>query len=103
MSAINMIAANAYSGATGLQESAPLQQSADVERPDFSKMMEESLDSAINTLHKNEQISQAGLMGEVSLDGLMIAVTQAETTLRTMVAIRDKMVAAYQEIIKMPI
>jgi flagellar hook-basal body complex protein FliE len=31
------------------------------------------------------------------------AVSQAETTLQTVVAVRDKVIAAYQDIIKMPI
>ena len=40
---------------------------------------------------------------EVDLHGTMIAMEEADITLRTMVAVRDKVVSAYQEIMNMAI
>ena len=40
---------------------------------------------------------------EVDLHGTMIALEEADITLRTMVAVRDKVVSAYQEIMNMAI
>jgi flagellar hook-basal body complex protein FliE len=38
-----------------------------------------------------------------SLVDVVTAVAEAETTLQTVVAVRDKVIAAYQDIMKMPI
>jgi flagellar hook-basal body complex protein FliE len=42
-------------------------------------------------------------MGEGSVTDLVIAVGRAELTLQTAVAVRDRVVAAYQEVMRMPI
>ncbi|NBX04163.1 MAG: flagellar hook-basal body complex protein FliE, partial [Alphaproteobacteria bacterium] len=41
--------------------------------------------------------------GKVDLTDLVTAVSSAELTLNTVVAVRDKVINAYQEIIRMPI
>ena len=47
--------------------------------------------------------SARGLMGEGSVTDLVVAVGRAELTLQTAVAVRDRVVAAYQEVMRMPI
>jgi flagellar hook-basal body complex protein FliE len=43
------------------------------------------------------------LAGQADLTDVVIAVTNAEVTLQTVVAIRDRVIQAYQEIIRMPL
>ena len=43
------------------------------------------------------------LTKETSLVDIVTAVTNAEVALETAVAVRDRVIAAYQEIIRMPI
>lgn len=72
--------------------------------PSFVQMVNNTLDDSIATLKKSESLQTQSLLGApVSLDELTAAVTQAEMTLRTVVAIRDRIVTAYQDIVKMPI
>ena len=42
-------------------------------------------------------------MREAELVDIVTAVSNAEVTLETVMAVRDRVIAAYQEIIKMPI
>lgn len=70
---------------------------------DFGNMITESLGNTRNTLQTTELVSNASLVNEVGLEELAGAVNNAEVTLRTVVAVRDRMINAYQDIIKMPI
>lgn len=69
----------------------------------FSDLVNRAIDNSIDTLRDSERTSAQVLAGEASLDELTAAVSSAETTLRTVTAIRDRIISAYQDIIKMPI
>ena len=63
----------------------------------------ESLDKARNVEYKSESMSAQSLANKAEYHELVTAVNNAELTLRTVVSIRDKMISAYQDIIRMPI
>ena len=69
----------------------------------FSDFVGESLDEAMKTGKQAEHMSTQAIAGKADLTDVVTAVTNAEVTLQTVVAIRDKVVAAYQEIARMPI
>lgn len=69
----------------------------------FSKMVEEGIKGSIDTLYKSEAMQTGSLTGKVELSDLVTAVSNADLTLNTVVAIRDRVIAAYEDIIKMPI
>ncbi|NNG03340.1 MAG: flagellar hook-basal body complex protein FliE [Inquilinus sp.] len=51
----------------------------------------------------SEKVATEALAGQADLAEVVMAVNNAELTLQTVVAIRDKVIEAYQEIIRMPI
>ncbi len=69
----------------------------------FSQFVGESLNDAMNTGKQAENMSAQAIAGKADLTEVVAAVTNAEVTLQTVVAIRDKVVTAYQEIARMPI
>jgi len=69
---------------------------------EFSGLVGHALESAISTVHKGEILSTSSLVDQASLEDLATAVTNAELTLKTVVAVRDRIISAYQDI-KMPI
>jgi flagellar hook-basal body complex protein FliE len=69
----------------------------------FSQMLGDSLKESVGTLRESEALKMESLTGNVELTDLVTAVTNAELTLNTVVAIRDKVIGAYQDIIRMPI
>ena len=58
---------------------------------------------AVDTLHSGEKASANAVLGTANLTDVVEAVTAAELTLQTVVAVRDRMLTAYQEIMRMPI
>lgn len=74
-----------------------------VQGRDFSSFMKEAAQDAVGNLHKGEEMSKLGIAGEADLNDVVAAVNDAEMTLQTVTALRDKIVAAYQEIIRMPV
>lgn len=76
---------------------------APLPRDSFYALMARSLGSAVETGYKGESTSILGLTGKASITDVVNAVNNAETTLKTVVAIRDKVINAYQDIIKMQI
>jgi flagellar hook-basal body complex protein FliE len=69
----------------------------------FSDMMAQVATSSIDTMKAGEAASIAGIQGKASVQQVVEAVMSAEQTLQTAIAIRDKVVAAYQEIARMAI
>ena len=71
--------------------------------PSFGQVLEQATRSAIGTLKGGEQMSAKAALGKADLTDVVTAVTNAEVTLQTVTAVRDKVVSAYQEILRMPI
>lgn len=68
----------------------------------FSDFMRDNARESIGTLKSSERMSALAVTGDADLVDVVQAVTNAEVTLNTVVAIRDRMVSAYQEILRMP-
>ncbi len=71
--------------------------------PSFSEMLAEAGGDAIESGVSAEQVSLDAVMGNAGLADIVTAVSNAEATLETVVAVRDRVIQAYQDIIKMPI
>jgi flagellar hook-basal body complex protein FliE len=70
---------------------------------DFASMLGQLAQNASSTLKAAEAASVAGVRGQASAQQVVEAVMQAEQTLHTAIAVRDKVVAAYLEISRMQI
>ena len=71
--------------------------------PTFAALLEQSLGEAIAAGRNGEAVATAAIGGHTSLQEVVEAVNAAEVTLQTVIAVRDRMIAAYQEILRMPI
>lgn len=80
----------------------PLDQSAPPS-VNFAQMIGDAMERAVGVVRNSEQVSAAAVAGKASLTDLVTAISSAELTLNTVVAIRDRVIGAYQDIIKMPI
>jgi flagellar hook-basal body complex protein FliE len=70
---------------------------------DFAQTMASMASDAMTTLKAGETTAIAGMQGKAPLQQVVQAVMQADQALRTVVAVRDKVVSAYQEISRMQI
>ncbi len=101
-------AANAYSSIanmkTGISAALPADESNDATNGlEFTKFLGDAINNSIKTGYKGESLSSSAVAGKAELHELVTAVTNTELTLQTIVAVRDRAVAAYQDILKMPI
>lgn len=71
--------------------------------PSFGALLGRVLDDAVAAGHKSEHAATQGVVGQANLQDVVEAVNAAEVTLQTVVAVRDRMISAYQEILRMPI
>jgi flagellar hook-basal body complex protein FliE len=69
----------------------------------FVDALKGAAESWVDTLRQSEQKSAQAVTGQVDIRDVVMAVNNAEVTLQTAVAVRDKVIAAYQEIMRMPI
>ncbi|WP_420415004.1 flagellar hook-basal body complex protein FliE [Roseibium sp.] len=74
-----------------------------VSGPSFSDAIAEVSQTAIDKVKQGEAAAIAGVDGQASVQQVVEAVMQAESTLQTAIAIRDKVVSAYQEVSRMTI
>lgn len=71
--------------------------------PSFGDVLEEATREAIGTMKTGENMSALALVGKADMTEVVQAVNNAETMLQTVTSLRDKVVTAYQEILRMPI
>ena len=69
----------------------------------FGSMVKDAVASAVDAGKKSEAISSAAMTGKADMTEVAQAVNNADITLQSVVAIRDKVVSAYQQIMNMPI
>jgi len=55
------------------------------------------------TLKHSEQVAQSAMVGDADPHALVQALSQAELAVETAVIVRNKVVEAYQEILRMPV
>jgi flagellar hook-basal body complex protein FliE len=91
-----LTAAEAYGSTAGSGASADASNS-------FGSAMTQALDQAIQTGHTADEQAMKAIGGSGNLTEVVTALSHAEMTLQTATAIRDRMVQAYQDIMKMPI
>jgi len=70
---------------------------------DFGSLLSSTLNSAIGTGEQAESQATAAINGGGDLTHVVTAVSRAELALQTTVAVRDRVLQAYQDIIKMSI
>lgn len=68
----------------------------------FAELLKDTAQGAIDVGKAGEQQSIASVGKQAELADIITAVTNAEVTLQTVVAVRDRVIQAYQEIMRMP-
>lgn len=101
----SLAAVNAYRNQLNLLQDAVNPQPQETgDAPSFSQLVQDAAKTATDSLSHAETLQIQSLTGgKVDLADLVTAVADAELTLNTVVAVRDRAISAYQSIINMPI
>jgi flagellar hook-basal body complex protein FliE len=69
----------------------------------FAELLKQAGGEAMGALKQGEAQSLQAVTGKADITAVTAAVNNAELALQAVVAVRDKIIAAYQDISKMPI
>ena len=101
MAAVNFAdAINAYANAGRM---APAQGAPAAAGENFGDMLRRAASGVVDTVAHGEQASMQAAAGKADLAKVTEAINNAEVAVQTVVAIRDRVVQAYQDIMRMPI
>ena len=70
---------------------------------DFGKILTDQLQGVMDAGKKSDQLSLDMINGKANVVDVVTAISQTELAMESMVAVRDKVISAYEEIMRMPI
>ena len=94
-------AIQAYSAAAG--NASPVAGSAQTAAPGFAEMLSSAMGETTQATRAAETQMAAHTQGRGELIDVVTAISSAEASLETVMAVRDQVIQAYQEIMRMPI
>ena len=69
----------------------------------FTGFLQQSLDGVAQAGEKADRAALSAAAGKANVVDVVTAVAESETALQTLVAVRDRVISAYEEIMRMPI
>lgn len=96
-----LTAIRAYSAAQG--SASPTSATGEAAAPGFEDMLAGFIGQAAGATRTAESQMAAHATGQADLVNVVTAIASAEASLETVVAVRDQVISAYQEIMRMPI
>jgi len=71
--------------------------------PSFGALLKDAIGTVLEAGRKSDAQTQAMAAGKANVVDLVTAVSETEVAIESMVAVRDKVIAAYEDIMRMPI
>ena len=98
------LAANAYTSLARLTDpAAGLAKPAGAEGGGFSEMLKNAIGTVTEAGRQSDAQAQSLAAGKANIVDVVTAVAETEVAVSAMVSVRDKVVQAYEEIMRMPI
>ncbi len=96
-----MMAARAYAAVA--QSVKPPSGASEAGGPDFASMVNQAMTDTVGSSRKAETLMTQHAQGKAELLDVVTAVSSAQASLETVMAVRDQVISAYKEIMAMPI
>lgn len=100
---MNLAALRAYAAAQGASPAAGVTPAQPADGAGFEAMVKDAIGSVEQTIGTAETLTAQAATGQAELVDVVTAVAAAEVQLETVVAVRDQVIRAYQDILRMPI
>jgi flagellar hook-basal body complex protein FliE len=69
----------------------------------FTSILKDVMDAVTASAQKSDVQTQAVAAGKSNMVDVVTAVAETETTFQTLISVRDKVIAAYEDVLKMQI
>ena len=97
------IAANAYASAARILDSGGAAKAADSGAASFGDVLKEAIGGVLDAGRKSDAQTVAMASGKANVMDVVTAVAETDVAVSTLVSVRDRVIAAYEDIMKMPI
>ena len=98
-----LMAARAYAATQGTGGATAGAAVAEAGGPEFSQLLSNVMGDVTQATRAAETQMTQAVQGQGSMIDVVTAVSAAEASLETVIAVRDQVIQAYQEIMRMPI
>ena len=104
MSIDSIRAAQIYADIAKVGANAPrTENAAEAAKPNFAEMVKTAVSTTQESLKAGESAAASVAAGEADLVDVVTAVSAAEVSLEAAIAVRNRVIEAYQQILRMPI
>jgi flagellar hook-basal body complex protein FliE len=97
------IAANAYASTARVLDSGVVAKAPDSTGPSFGDVLKDAIGGVLDTGRKSDAQTVAMASGKANVMDVVTAVAETDVAVSTLVSVRDKVIAAYEDIMKMTI
>lgn len=100
---ITSVAAGSYAAAQRLSALEKQVQAASKPQEEFASLVKESLQSVSQSAAAADRSMASAMKGGTDLLDVVTAVAESETAVQTLVSVRDRVIAAYEDVMRMAI
>jgi flagellar hook-basal body complex protein FliE len=99
------VAANAYASLARIADPAAglAKATGETGGASFGSVLKDAIGAVVEAGRKSDVQQQAMVPGKANIVDVVTAVSETEVAVQTMVAVRDRVIQAYEEIMRMPI
>ena len=97
------VAANAYASAARILETAGAGKGSEADGTSFGAVLKEALNGVLDTGRKSDAQTVAMASGKANVMDVVTAVAETDVAVSTLVSVRDKVIQAYEDVMKMAI
>jgi len=97
------VAANAYANLARILDSTGSGKGSDAGGPSFSAVLKDAIGSVMEAGRKSDAQTMAMASGKANVMDVVTAVADTDVAVSTLVSVRDKVIQAYEDIMKMTI
>ncbi|WP_456621225.1 MULTISPECIES: flagellar hook-basal body complex protein FliE [unclassified Bradyrhizobium] len=97
------IAANAYANLARVLENSGAGKGSEAPAQSFASLLKDAVGSVMESGRKSDAQTVAMAAGKANVMDVVTAVADTDVAVSTLVSVRDRVIAAYEDILKMPI
>ncbi len=97
------LAANAYANVARIMDAGTPAKGADADGPSFGALLKDAIGGVMESGRKSDAQTMAMTSGKANVMDVVTAVAETDVAVSTLVSVRDRVIQAYEDIMKMPI
>ncbi|MFO1109875.1 MAG: flagellar hook-basal body complex protein FliE [Bradyrhizobium sp.] len=97
------VAANAYASLAKIIEQPGAGKSGEAGGPSFSALLKDAIGNVVDAGKKSDAQTMSMASGKANVMDVVTAVAETDVAVSTLVSVRDRVIQAYEDIMRMPI